>query len=200
MFKTKKQYCRILTAQLLCALAVFSMSPAAHADTLNYVSPYALEQALGTDKHVDLYGQDNKKGFNLSSAYFSGYASGLSKSDDIATLTDDQSLYAMLVDGRYDFNYEASSLSSLHPYLSGGVGVATLGHGGSSGFDAQSGNAVPLLRFGGGVAYRLDPQWNLSLDYKAGRAELSSGDQVFTGRSQQQVDLQELNLGMSYAF
>ena len=204
MFRENKNSYKILAAQILCALAILVLPHAACADTQNYLAPLtpALEQALSSDQHFNLYAPNAAKGFNLSSAYFSGDALGIPQADNANALTNDQKLYAMLVDGRYDFNYEAPGLSSpLRPYLMGGVGVATLGHDGFADLNnTPNSDAVPLLHLGGGVAYRLGEQWDLSLDYKAGRAALSSGDEVFTGRSQQQVDMQELNLGMSYAF
>jgi len=179
--------------------ALVSIKPAL-ADTTTSVSPYALQQALSAKDHVELYTPAAHTGFNIDSSYFSGPASGVSMPDNFSAFSsNDQQLYALLIDGRYDFNTEGSSLSSsaLHPYVMGGMGVATTGQ---SGFNAQGGETVPLFRLGGGVAYRLDQQWNLSLDYKTGLATSTAGDQVFTNRGQQSVDLQTLNIGMSYAF
>ncbi|MGB9151749.1 MAG: outer membrane beta-barrel protein [Alphaproteobacteria bacterium] len=182
--------CSLVAAVLLTVL----VPGAACADT----SPYALQQALATDQHFDLY-TPKSSGLKIGSSYFSGLASGVTASDSFANFGNDQRMYAMLVDGRYDFNQETSSLSSpLRPYLMGSMGVATTS--GGSNFDSQSGSTVPLFRLGGGIAYRLDERWDMSLDYKAGLASASPGDYLFTGRGQQQVDLQTLNIGMHYAF
>jgi hypothetical protein len=81
------------------------------------------------------------------------------------------------------------------------MGVATTGRGGvNDNLDSESGATVPLFRLGGGVAYRLDQRWDLSLDYKTGFAPISSSEYVVPGHSQQSIDLQALNIGMSYAF
>jgi len=185
--------CQILVLACLCATA-FSITPS-YADSS---TAYALGQALSANDHVDLYGA-NDKPFKLGSSYYAGLAS---PSDSVANLNSDQRLYALLIDGRYDFNYETSSLSGpIHPYISGGMGMATAGNVNvANNLTTGNNGVVPLFRLGGGVAYRLDQRWNLSLDYKAGLASSTAGDQVFTGRSQQSVDLQALNLGMSYAF
>jgi hypothetical protein len=66
------------------------------------------------------------------------------------------------------------------------------------GLAMQGGDMVPMFRVGGGVTYRLGEQWDLSLDYKAGFT--SGGDEIFTVRNQQPVDMQVLNMGMHYTF
>lgn len=180
-------------------LAVFTAGSAL-AETA--YSPYALQKALSSDDSFSLYAPKSSKGFNLSSSTFSGLASGAASSGNVAELNSNQRLYALLVDGRYDFNHEPSLLSSpLHPYLSGGMGMATAGSltsGGGS--NAANAAAVPMFRLGGGVAYRLGKQWDLSLEYKEGHSAPNAGDDLFTGRGQQPVDLHTLNLGMSYSF
>jgi len=184
----------------VCAFISFLALAPAQADDIFTVSSHALQQALITTDHVDLYTPGDRSGLNFGSSYYSGLASGVTPVDNFADIGNNQRLYALLIDGRYDFNYETQSLSSpLRPYISGGLGMATSPVGGNS-LTGGSNEMVPLFRLGGGIAYRLDQRWDLSLDYKAGIATPSSGDQVFTGRGQQPVDLQALSLGMRYAF
>lgn len=106
---------------------------------------------------------------------------------------------ALLIDGAYDFHYDTENNALLKPYVSGGLGVANAGQEGS-GSAATTGSLIPVARLGGGVAYRLDEGWNLSLDYKAGFSGQSTNDPLFTGRGQRPIDLQSLNLGMKYKF
>ncbi len=172
-----------------CALL---MSHAANADYAP-VSTYAFEQALNANSSFNLYTPPKGGGFKLDSSTYSGTGTAApSQFDDT-----NQKLYALLIDGRYDFRNDKQPLT-LQPYISGGAGMATTGisDGGSS---VGTRDMSPMFRVGGGVAYNLGQQWDMSLDYKAGTA-LVTGDQVFTGRSQQAVDLQSLNLGMHYAF
>jgi len=188
---------------LTCALGIVCSSGAAHADTTtSTTSPHAFQQALSADQHFSLYAPETH-GFKLDSSYFSGSASGVTAPDNFANFDSDQRLYALLVDGRYDFDYETSSLSTpLHPYLIGSMGLATTLRGNAAiNLDSQSSSSVvPLFRLGGGVAYRLGQRWDMSLDYKAGLASPSPSDYLFTGRSQQAIDLQAFNVGMHYAF
>ena len=184
-------------------LAVGLFSHQACADTSVVAAPYALQQALATDQHMSLY-TPKSSGFELDSAYFSGSANGVTtpSTSNVTDFDDDQRLYALLVDGRYDFNHDNAAVASpVHPYLMGGMGLATTLRGpGYNNFDAQSGSVVPLLRMGGGMSYQLDQQWNLSVDYKTGLAASSTGNYLFTGRNQQSVDLQSINLGMHFTF
>lgn len=185
---------------VMCALFVPHVAQASDSGTAK-ITTRALHQALSAQEKIRLFG-DGKNGFGLTGAYFTGYASGISPSGNLGDFTLDQKLYALLIDGRYDFAYETSSLSEpLRPYISGGAGFASLGgNNASPSLQIDGGTTVPLLRFGGGVAYRLGEQWNLSLDYNAGYAPISTGDQMFTGRGQQPVNLQSLNLGMRLNF
>jgi hypothetical protein len=198
---------------IAAALAVFAGTPA-RADIPAGGSGYVLQQAMQTDDHVNLYTPGRDSGFNLSGSFFSGLASGtqpLAKYTDptsntsfeqAAALEGDQRVYALLIDGSYDFNYDFGSGLPVHPYVKGGAGMAMADPSVNAGaYAIQGGDAVPLFRVGGGVTYRLGEQWNLALDYKAGFSSgMTAGDQVFTGRSQQPVDLQVLNMGMHYEF
>lgn len=177
-----------------------------------------LQLALASDDRAALY-HDTGEGaaFALSTSTFHGRSkqgvalnSGLAQLDlanqfnlDRAVeLERDQRVYALLIDGTYDFNYELGEDSRLHPYVLGGVGMALYGQPtATSSNDRTGGDMVPLFRIGGGLAYRLGEQWNLSLDYKAGFSGSNGGDQHFTSRTQSQpVDLHLLNMGMSYRF
>lgn len=181
-------------------------------------SNHTLQQALANDEQAQLYHEKGDRGaFGLSTSTFAGRTnqsvslnSGLSSLDlannfnlDRAVeLERDQRVYALLIDGTYDFNYDLGEESALHPYVQGGVGMALYGQPtNASSSLSNAGEVVPLFRLGGGVAYRLGQQWNLSLDYKTGLSGSFGGDQAFTGRGKDQaVDLHMLNMGMSYRF
>jgi hypothetical protein len=200
---------------LAALAAALSFAVPARADTVTTPGSYVLQQAMSSDDQVHLYTSGKDEGFNLSGNFFSGVASGtepLAKYtspaetynfNQAAAIEGDQRVYALLIDGSYDFNYDFGSGLPLHPYLRGGAGMAMADPSANAGaFALQSGQMVPLFRVGGGVTYRLGQQWNLSLDYKAGfTSGLAGGDQVFTtGRSQQPIDLQTLDMGMHYSF
>ena len=196
----------------LAMLGALCAAPAADA-AVSTTPSSGLGGALSSDDTANLFGAHNSTGkFSLGGNFFSGRASGVdpvvtsyynqslngdTDVDRTAELEGDQRVYALLVDGRYDFNYD---VGGLHPYLSGGMGMAT--YGGSAANEGamamQPGDMLPLFRMGGGVTYRLGEQWDLSLDYKAGFSP--GGDQIFTSRSQQSIDMQTLNVGMHFAF
>jgi hypothetical protein len=195
----------------VCLMALLCFAAPAHADTLTTTPSRGLQEALGSTDQTNLFG-NNGKGFSLSGNVFSGLASG---NDPAASgymngaagsnpyvnqpaLLGDQSVYALLVDGAYDFDYDLGTGLPLHPYLGGGVGMAMYGTPPGGGLAMQDGDMVPLFRVGGGVTYRLGEQWDLSLDYKAGFT--GGNDQIFTVRTQQPVDMQVLNMGMHYTF
>ncbi len=124
---------------------------------------------------------------------------GLFSLDRTIDLGGDQRYTALLVDGRYNFVYDVEDKVSWKPYVGGGIGIAT--RAGQPLLPFSGGGAFPLLRMGGGVAYRLGKQWNLSLDYsKSVFGQPLSGDQIFTGRGQQPVDLQSLNMELKLQF
>jgi hypothetical protein len=197
-------------------LLLFSAAPA-RADSSIVSSPRVLQEALSTSDRVTIYNTKTGSGLNLSGGLFSGRASGIDPAvnnylndsmdraeyvDRTAEMEGDQRVYALLVDGSYDFNYDLGSGLPLHPYMTAGAGMAMYDHTNApsaSTLALQDGGTVPLFRLGGGVTYRLGQQWNLALDYKAG---LSGGsDQVLLGHgSPQQTDLQVLNMGMHYQF
>ena len=192
-------------------LGALLAAPAAQAAVSSTPSS-GLGGALSSDDTANLFDAHNSTGrLSIGGNFFSGRASGndavvtsyynegtaIADADHSAELEGDQRVYALLVDGRYDFNYD---VGGLHPYLSGGMGMATYGDAAASegAMAMQPGDMVPLFRMGGGVTYRLGEQWDLSLDYKAGFSP--GGDQIFTSRSQQSIDMQTLNVGMHFAF
>ncbi len=201
----QQRFENVMTFTVILFGLLFVMMQTAHATATATSRP--LQQALAASSGASLYqGHGSTSPFSLSSSIFSGRASGRDTSaldfndplNDAVELENDQRVYALLIDGSYDFNYDTDS-TGLHPYIAGGVGMAVYGRDNGASL-TSSGDVVPLLRLGGGVAYRLDQKWNLSLDYKAGFSGASAGDQVFTGRGQQSVDLQMLNMGMRYQF
>jgi opacity protein-like surface antigen len=144
-------------------------------------------------------------GFSLSTDAFSSSiknsfsASNLDRPTDIVG---DQRAYALLIDGKYDFKYDELMGSSFHPYLSGGVGMALVGKPiGTSVGSNLTGDTVPLMRMGGGVTYRLDEKWDMDLGYKTGLSgNRKLGDTLFTGRGQEAIDMQTVNMGVKYQF
>lgn len=205
--QTRQRFENVMTFTVILFGLLFIMMQAAHAAANS--SDRSLKQALAATESASLYKNHNSSPFSLSSSYFSGRASGRDISSPFelndplnysAELENDQRVYALLIDGSYDFNYDNES-TGLRPYINGGVGMAVYGRSYGAGLTSSAtGDVVPLFRLGGGVTYRLDPKWNLSLDYKAGFSAASVGDQVFTGRGQESVDMQMLNMGMRYQF
>jgi len=210
--------CFYQAAAVFAVMALLFCTNPARADiTSTTNTPRVLQQALAMRDHVNLYGKsDGKEGLNISGGFFSGRASGVDpvasnyladeashdfSIDRTAELEGDQRVYALLIDGSYDFNYDLGTGLPIHPYMTSGVGMAMYDHTtgpSASTLALQNGSMAPLFRVGGGVTYHLGKQWDMSLDYKAGFS--GGGDQVFTGRSQQSVDLQVLNMGMHYQF
>lgn len=198
---------RFAAGTALAAVLCLALGGMAQAETGTLSQ--GLGKALAAPNRATLYHDRSEGGaFSLSSAWYSGLASGvdLSRSslgDSLSStykpdLVGDQRVYALLLDGAYDFNHDAADSLSLHPYIGGGLGMAMSGPGNA--LQAQSGAMVPLFRLGGGLAYRLGEKWNLSLDYKAGITGPATRDQTFTGRDQHPIDMQTLNMGMRYAF
>ncbi|MDX2028254.1 MAG: hypothetical protein SFW62_06430 [Alphaproteobacteria bacterium] len=191
------------------ALLTFSVFSPVTADTVTGLtaSSRGLQRALATDDGMSFYNGAHRNGFNLSGGFFSGRASGMdgftssvgTQFRGAAELEGDQKMYALLLDGSYDFGRTLGS--GFRPYLSGGLGMAMYGTGnaGVGGLPMQQGAMVPLFRFGGGVAYTVSEKWNLSLDYKAGFSS-TLGDQFLSGRDQQQIGMHTVNMGMRYQF
>lgn len=174
----------------------------------------ALGQALTGGKTEVLFARDPNYGFSLSSSSFSGRGSGMNSDsaqgstglgmitgahDKFAELEGDQRVYAFLIDGKYDFSYDFGTGLNMHPYLGGGVGVALYEAGGNANL-SQDGAMVPLFRIGGGVVFKLGADWDLSLNYKAGYTGTAPTGSVFTGRSQETVNLQSLDMGLKLKF
>lgn len=216
---TQRQTSAVFVATLVGVL-IFTVS--VHAESNSFSSARSLQQALATPNGASLFqGRAGFGSFLLSSSFFSGRTSGNDpldvqlaelpaarlepafKFDRTAELEGDQRMYAFLIDGSYDFNYDNTDTLSWHPYIAAGAGMAVYGPSTTSSlaYGTQPGDMVPLFRVGGGVTYRLGEQWKLSLDYKAGFSGAApSGDQYFTGRGQQPVDLQVLTTGVQYKF
>ncbi|HEU0117781.1 MAG TPA: hypothetical protein VFR09_04030 [Alphaproteobacteria bacterium] len=185
---------------------VICVTSNARADTSsNWGSGRVLQEALSSSDHRSIYsGTGSSSGFAVSSSLFSGRASGVDtnsymnngiNSGDTATLEGDGHVYAMMVDGRYQFHDDFGTGLGFHPYMSGGVGMAMYEMGGSStSYGIQSGDMVPMVRVGGGVAYDLSETMKMSLDYKAG---FSSGEPAL---GMQSVDMQSINMGWHYKF
>lgn len=204
-----------LTLPTAILLAVMLL-PAAPAQAAITSDSGALSQALSSDSDAILFARKENRGFKLSSSFFSGRASGSEvadrgisslgvlgefSTDRFAELEGDQRVYALMLDGSYKFDTDLGVGLPLNTYLGGGFGMAMTDQKISTNRlgSAQGGDTVPLFRVGGGISYKLDKGWDLSLNYKAGFA---GGDTTtFTGRNQNdQVDLQMVDIGMKFKF
>jgi hypothetical protein len=204
-----------LSSVLIVAL-VCLMPNVAHADTSvsSTSAPRVLQQALASHDAFSLYNNKHKSGFDIAGGFFAGRASGIDpvasnylgstvdgsyQFDRTAELEGDQRVYAVMVDSRYSFNNDFGSGLPIHPFLTGGVGMAVYRSGGAgqANLGLQNDNTVPLARVGGGIALDLGQQWNMSLDYTAGFS--GSRTDVNTGVAQS-AEVQTLNLGMHYKF
>jgi opacity protein-like surface antigen len=174
-----------------------------------------LSQALNTQNFKPLFARSHDAGFTLGSSFFSGRGSGYNPQaergvnglgvlgqgrDRFAELEGDQRVFALLIDGKYDFAYDFGTGLALHPYVGGGVGVALYEANPTNAALSQDGAMVPLFRIGGGVVFKMGADWDLSLNYKAGYTGGLAGSSVFTGRSQEKVDLQSLDMGVKFRF
>lgn len=174
-----------------------------------------LGQALNAQEFKPLFARRDDIGFTLGGSFFSGRSSGFNPQaergisglgvlghgrDRFAELEGDQRVYALLLDGKYDFAYDFGTGLALHPYVGGGLGVAMLEANPTNARLSQDGAMVPLFRIGGGVVYKMGASWDLSLNYKAGYTGGLSGTSVFTGRGQERVDLQSLDMGVKFRF
>jgi hypothetical protein len=178
-------------------------------------TPRVLREALASHNRVSHYNDQKRSGFSLSGGWFSGRASGvdpvatnyLSNSaagayrvDRTAELEGDSRVFALMIDGKYDFNTNLIDLP-IRPYMSGGFGMAMYDSTKlptASELALQGGGMVPLVRIGGGVNYHVSESMDVSLDYKAGFS--GAGDRLFTGRDQQTTNLHVINMGMRLAF
>jgi len=192
------------------------MPSVAHADTTvsSTGTPRVLQQALAAHDGFNIYNNKRNDGLDVFGGFFAGRASGIDPvasnylgssssgsqgSDRTAELEGDQRVYAVMIDSRYSFNQDIGLGLPIHPFLSGGIGLALYRPGGATqaNLGSQTGNTVPLARVGGGVAYDLGKQWNMSLDYTAGFS--GNRTDVNTGVTQS-AEVQTLNLGMHYKF
>lgn len=186
------------------ALLAFSVISPVTADTVTTSSHRGLQRALATDDGMSFYDGAHRNGFNVAAGFFSGRASGFdsfksgaSHFNRAAELEGDQKLYALMLDGSYDFGRTLGS--GFRPYLSGGLGMAMYANDSSALAPQQGGAMVPLFRVGAGVNYNINKKWKLSLDYKAGFSS-TLGDEFLSGRDQQQVGMHSVNMGMRYQF
>lgn len=197
---------------VLFAATGLCIQSAIAAETQNIYSR-GMDRALVAQQGAALY-QDKSEGagFSLGGSYFSGYGTGLDSSDAYIGKTHDgynydlagqSRLYAVLLDGSYDFNHAGGYSRSFHPYLAGGVGLAITGMGrslnASDTLDDFTGDIVPLFRVGGGVKYIMDKSWDFSLDYKAGFLGAGSSG-FFASPLRENTERHAINVGLSYRF
>ncbi len=210
MYRVVFQSLGVILLGFACAL----LSTSAFALEKRGVST-GLSQALAVHEFKPLFPQSSKTGFSLGSSFFSGRGSGADPEnerrvsglgvlgaggDRFAELEGDARVYALLIDGKYDFAYDMGGLA-VHPYIGGGLGIALYDGGPSSAASLNQNRAmVPLFRLGGGVVFKMGADWDLSLNYKAGYTGELSGSTVFTGRSQEKVNLQALDMGIKFRF
>lgn len=176
-------------------------------------STTVLGQALTTGGGEVLFSRDQQAGgLSLSSARFTGRGSGntafsganassqgllTEQTEKYAELLGDRRVHALMIDGRYDFNDDLGTGLPIHPYIGAGAGLALYEPNNSL---KQDGSAVPLFRLGGGIVVKLGPDWDLSLNYKAGYSGSAPSGSTFTGRTQESVDLHALDMGLKLKF
>jgi hypothetical protein len=202
-----------LLLALLCVLgSAVTLSVPAQAVT-SEDSAVVLGQALTNDTGEVLYSRDQQAGgLSLSSVRFTGRSSGSTafsnsqangqgllteQNDKYAELLGDRRVHALMIDGRYDFNDDLGTGLPIHPYVGAGAGLALYEPNSSL---KQEGSAVPLFRLGGGIVVKLGPDWDLSLNYKAGYSGSAPSGSTFTGRAQESVDLHALDMGLKLKF
>jgi hypothetical protein len=158
--------------------------------------------------------EDSRYGFAINGSSYSGRDVMLSHQpegdlrgaglltgmqDKFAELLDERRIHAMLIDGRYDIDNDLGTGLALRPYLGGGLGLAMIE---SKTTEIEQGRGrdtlAPMFRLTGGLALQLGADWDLSLNYKAGYVGSTGG--AFTGRSQETVDLQSLDVGFRLKF
>lgn len=208
------KHCSLQLRQLVFFVGLWAVLAAPAVAAVSNDSAF-LKQALGSSTHDFLLARDPNEGFSLSGSTFSGRSSGMradtergisdmglltQAKDKFVELEGDRRVYALLIDGKYDFDFDVGGMLPFHPYLGGGLGVAMY-EAGSSNLSDQDGAMVPLFRIGGGVVFKLGSDWDLSLNYKAGyTGTVTTGGSTFTGRGQEKIDLQSLDMGLKLKF
>lgn len=195
---------------LWVAVLWVSFQPSAHA-LESKIGATGFHQALSSNAFQPLLPKNSANGFALGGSFFSGRGSGVDpqpghrisglgvvgdNGDRFAELEGDQRIMALLIDGKYDFAYDFGTGLALHPYVGGGLGMAL--YEVDAGL-SQGASMAPMFRVGGGVVYQLGADWDLSLNYKAGYTG-GIGGNVFTGRSQETIDIQSLDMGLKFKF
>lgn len=197
---------------LLCCLGGGMLLPAP-AQAVSNDDAAVLGQALTNGGGEVLFSRDQQAGgLSLSGARFTGRGSGnaaftgtnvsgqgllTTQSEKYAELLGDRRVHALMIDGRYDFNDDLGTGLPLHPYVGAGAGLALYEPNSSL---KQEGSAVPLFRLSGGIVVKLGPDWDLSLNYKAGYSGSAPSGSTFTGRTQESVDLHALDMGLKLKF
>lgn len=164
---------------------------AALSDELQFVSTQS--HSLSYGRSADFYKKfrDGNYGFSLDGV--------MSSSADILPHLDvnhGDTLTTLIVNGSYDLPARLKGGMDFHPFLMGGAGVALYdslsAHAGNistTGTQTQ-GDMVPLFRFGGGIAYKVDKRLGLALSYKTG----------FTGGRLTDVNMQMVDVGLKFRF
>jgi hypothetical protein len=184
---------------LLAMMALFAQPSFA---ALESSTPFAndFRKAASSTHHfsqghkVDLYSKTNDSG---SGAKISGFF--FDTDSDVADIEHRAQLTTIFVNGTYDLPLHLKSDAlPLRPYVMGSVGLAVYDNENTAALLQQQGmDIMPVFRAGVGVAYRMDQQWDLSLSYKTGFTGQSS---LTTGRSQERVNLEMIDIGFKYRF
>lgn len=198
---------------LLCCLGGGLTLPVPAQAVTSDDSTAVLGQALTLGSGEVLFSRDQQAGgLSLSSARFTGRGSGntafsgsnangqgllTEQTEKYAELLGDRRVHALMIDGRYDFNDDLGTGLPLHPYVGAGAGLALYEPNRTL---KQESSAVPLFRLGGGIVVKLGPDWDLSLNYKAGYSGSAPSGGTFTGRTQESVDLHALDMGLKLKF
>lgn len=146
---------------------------------------------------------DHGNGFNVGGVLSSTdkaptLSSGLSQSNGgAAEFEHNAKLTTLLLNGTFDLPGMASRLL-FKPYVLGGVGVAVYDTSSAASLSPESRgtDVIPVVKIGGGFAFRMDKMLDLSFSYKAG---FTSGSSV-SGRNQQSADTQMIDVSLKYKF
>jgi opacity protein-like surface antigen len=125
-------------------------------------------------------------------------SSGLAFGDSgAADLERNSKLTTLLLSGTLDIPGLAPNML-FKPYVLGGVGVAVYDTSSSASLspEARGTDVIPVFKFGGGFAFRMEKKLDLSFSYKTG----FSGAGSIGGRAQESVPMQMVDVSLKYRF
>jgi hypothetical protein len=113
----------------------------------------------------------------------------------------DQGRQIVALDSTYNFDYDFGTERAVKPYLLGGLGLVTIEDpfASDNGIGLRAGDVMPLISVGGGLSYKVGPQLDLAMTYKAGFKN-GAIDKNFSGRDQKPVQSQVVDIGLKFTF